>query len=95
MSNGASGLPSNAWWKMRTMTRDLSCAEEVVPRLRPIITEWKITPDSRIEKAISSSLKDGLGRGSGFGRDSCGVAGDVTSSLSSVVRAGGGRDSRG
>jgi hypothetical protein len=76
------------------MTRDLSCAEEVVPRLRPIITEWKITPDSRMEKAISSSLKDGLGKGSGFGRDSCEVAGDVAS-LSLVVRASGGRDSRG
>lgn len=44
-----------------TIHRDVSSSVEVVPKLRPIIMEWKTTPNSRIRKVVISCVNEGLG----------------------------------
>ncbi len=49
--------PSNDWWKTRTGYNVLNSAP-VVPRFKPMITEWKITPNSRMRKAAICCRKE-------------------------------------
>jgi hypothetical protein len=43
------------------MTSGLSSVDEVVPRLRPIIIEWKMTPNSRIRKVVICWVNETVG----------------------------------